>query len=166
MSAAGHRCITCTWVLLLALVPGGIAMASTPSIQERNKALVQAGFDRWRSGTGSPFELLAPEAEWTITGTSPLSKTYRSRQQFMDEVITPFNARMEKPLVPTVRGLYADGDTVVILFDAAGMAKDGQPYRNTYSWFFHMKDGKVVKAVAFFETRDFDQLFSRVSAKQ
>jgi len=64
---------------------------------------------RWANGTGSPFELFAPEAEWTIVGTSPLSKTYSSRQQFLDEVIGPFNARMAKPLVPTVRGIYADG---------------------------------------------------------
>jgi uncharacterized protein len=44
------------------------------------KALVQASFDRWKSGTGGPFELLAPDAEWTIVGSSPLSKSYRSRR--------------------------------------------------------------------------------------
>jgi hypothetical protein len=32
---------------------------------------------------------------------------------------------MMKPLVPTVRGMFADGDMVVILFDAAATAKDG-----------------------------------------
>jgi ketosteroid isomerase-like protein len=70
-----------------------------------NKALVRAGSQRWASGTGSPFELLAPDAEWTIVGTSPRSKTYHSRQQFLDEVIGPFNARVAKPLVPSVRGI-------------------------------------------------------------
>jgi uncharacterized protein len=34
--------------------------------QDANKAIVRASFDRWRSGTGGPFESLAPEAEWTI----------------------------------------------------------------------------------------------------
>jgi uncharacterized protein len=77
-------------------------MPQDPSTQESNKALVRASFDRWRSGTGSPFELLVPEAEWTIVGSSPLSKTY-SRQQFLDEVIGPFNARLATPLTPTVR---------------------------------------------------------------
>ena len=56
-----------------------------------NKALVQASFDRWHAGTGSPFELLAPEADWTIVGSSRLSKTYGSRQAFLEEVIQPFN---------------------------------------------------------------------------
>src|SRR5580698_7915292 len=95
-----------------------------------NKALVQAGFDRWRAGTGSPFELLVAEADWTIVGSSPLSKTYPTRQAFLDEVIQPFNARMATPLVPIVRGIYADGDMVITLFDAAATTNDGQPYRN------------------------------------
>ena len=142
-------------------------MAANPrdfvSEQESNKAVVQASFDRWRDGTGGPFELLAPEAEWTIVGSSPFSRTYHSRQDFLDEVIHPFNARMMKPLVPTVRGIFADGDMVIILFDAAATARDGVPYRNTYTWYFQMKDGKVVKAIAFFDTRDFDEFWRRVS---
>lgn len=130
--------------------------------QETNKNLVRASFDRWKNGVGSPFELLSPDAEWTIVGSSPLSKTYR-RQEFLDQVIGPFNARMEKPLVPSVRGIYADGDTVISLFDAAATAKDGKPYRNTYTWYFQMKEGKVASAIAFFDTREFDELWKRVS---
>jgi ketosteroid isomerase-like protein len=127
-----------------------------------NKALVQAGFDRWRAATGSPFELLAPDAEWTIVGSSPLSKTY-SRQAFLDEVIGPFNARMATPLVPLVRGIYADGDMVIIFFDASATTRDNQPYRNTYTWYFQMKASKVVNVVAFFDTREFDDFWSRVA---
>src|ERR1035441_4392548 len=41
--------------------------------------------------------------------------------------------------------------------------KDGQPYRNTYTWYFQMKDGEVIKAIAFFDTRDFDEFWTRVS---
>jgi ketosteroid isomerase-like protein len=128
-----------------------------------NKALVQASFDRWRAGTGSPFELLLPEADWTIVGSSPLSKTYASRQAFLDEVIQPFNARMATPLIPTVRGIYADGAMVIIFFDAAAIARDKKPYRNTYTWYFRMMNGKVFSAVAFFDTREFDEFWNRVS---
>jgi ketosteroid isomerase-like protein len=128
-----------------------------------NKALVQAAFERWAAGTGSPFELLLPETEWTIVGSSPLSKTYHSRQEFLDQVIGPFNARMATPLVPTVRGIYADGDMVISFFDAAATTKDGQPYRNTYTWYFQMQGGHAVKVVAFFDTREFDEFWNRVS---
>jgi ketosteroid isomerase-like protein len=37
--------------------------------QDANQAIVQASFDRWGSGTGGAFELLAPEAEWTMQQT-------------------------------------------------------------------------------------------------
>ena len=70
---------------------------------------------------------------------------------------------MAKPLATTVRGIYADGDMVITLFDAEGMAKDGQPYRNTYSWYFQMRDGLVTKAIAFFDVREFDDFWMRVS---
>jgi hypothetical protein len=49
-------------------------------------------------------------------------------------------------------GIFADADTVIILFDAT--AKEGIPYRNTDTWCFQMKEGKVIKAIAFFDTRD------------
>ena len=133
----------------------------TGDVERHNKDLVIAGFERWRNGTGSPFELLAANATWTIVGSSPLSKTYR-RQDFLDEVIGPFNARMSKPLVPSVRGVYADGNMVIILFDAAATTKDDQPYRNTYTWYFKMDDSKVIDVVAFFDTKDFDAMWNRV----
>jgi uncharacterized protein len=50
----------------MAAIPQGFV-----SSQDANKAIVQASFDRWRSGTGGAFELLASEAEWTIVGSSP-----------------------------------------------------------------------------------------------
>lgn len=41
----------------------------------------------------------------TITGNSVAAKTYHSRDEFLDTVIKPFNARLTKPLVPTMRPL-------------------------------------------------------------
>ena len=70
---------------------------------------------------------------------------------------------MAKPLVPIIRGLYADGDMVIIFFDAAAIAKDGIPYSNTYTWYFQMKARQVIKAIAFFDTREFDEFWARVS---
>lgn len=80
-------------------------------------------------------------------------------------MIAPFNARMATPLVPTVRGIFADGDTVIILFDAEATVIDGKPYRNSYTWYFWMKDSKVTRAIAFFDNRHFDEFWNRVSPK-
>ncbi len=140
-------------------------MFDKASVQDTNKALVRASFERWIVGTGSPFELLLPEAEWSIVGSSPLSRTYRGAQAFLDEVIRPFNARLHSPLVPNLRGIYADGNAVIIFFDGTAIATDGIPYRNTYTWYFYMEGGMVSKAIAFFDTREFDEFWQRVQPR-
>ena len=138
--------------------------AHTPNTVEesRNKAAIERSFSAWRDGTGSPFDLLAEHAVWTIVGRSVASKTYESREALMRDVIRPFNARLSVPLRPDVRNLYADGDTVIVFFDAHGTARDGQPYANTYAWFLTMRDGNVVKAIAFFDALEFNELWRRV----
>jgi ketosteroid isomerase-like protein len=138
------------------------ALAEETDTEKSNKQLIQAGFDAWRNGTGGVFDLLAADAKWTIVGNSPVSRTFANRQEFLDAVINPFNARLSSRLVPTVRGLYADGDTVIALFDAQGTARDGKPYRNTYSWYMQIRDGKIVNATAFFDTIEFTDLWNRI----
>lgn len=136
------------------------------NMEEKNKEIISEGFANWANGTGSFFDLLADDAEWTITGSSPVSKTYTSRQQFLDEAIIPINERLSARIIPTVRGIYADGDMVIALWDGTATAKDGKPYENTYSWYMTMKDGRIVKVVAFFDTIDFTEFWNRVTPEE
>jgi len=159
-----RREIAAIFVACFATLPGDAAMAKTvEDIETSNKALVQASLEAWGAGSGSPYDLLADDATWTIVGHSVASRTYGSRQDFLKEVIQPFNARMSVGLKPTIRSIYADGDTVISLFDANGTARDGKPYANTYAWFFDMRGGKVVKATAFFDSIEFNELWQLVT---
>jgi len=115
--------------------------------QERNKKLIMQGFQRWANGTGSFFDLLADDAVWTITGTCPISKTYTSRKQFLDEAIAPLLARLSTRIVPKVRSLFADGDTVIALWDGTAVAKDGRDYNNTYSWYMKIENDRIVNGL-------------------
>ena len=128
-----------------------------------NKAVIRGAFDAWAAGTGGVFGLLTPDATWTIVGNSTVAGTYRSRQEFLSVVIDPFNARMSTPLVPVVRALYADGDTVIAYFDASATARDGKPYLNSYTWYLQMSEGRVSEAVAFFDSVEFNDFWDRVS---
>jgi uncharacterized protein len=131
--------------------------------EEVNKATIVRAFEEWAAGTGGPYALLADAATWTIVGNSPASRRYDSRQEFLDLVIDPFNARMASPLVPTVRALYAEDDWVIALFDASGTARDGKPYNNTYSWYLRLRDGQIVEAIAFFDTIEFTDFWERIT---
>ncbi|AKB38065.1 hypothetical protein MSSAC_3475 [Methanosarcina siciliae C2J] len=137
-------------------------MAQTQSDEGKNKEIINEGFAKWASGTGDVFDLLTDDMEWTIIGSSPVSKTYTNRKQFLEEVITPLNERLSVKIVPRVRGIYADGDMVIALWDGTATAKDGKPYNNTYSWYMTMKNGRIVKVVAFFDTIALADLWKRI----
>ena len=142
-------------------------MAQTYDDMERqNKDAVTNAFEAWRAGTGSPFELLSPDAPWTIVGRSVVAQRYPSRHAFIDHVITPFNARMRERLVPQVHDVLVDGNRVVVRFDARAIARDGQPYTNTYAWFLTMREGRIIDAVAHFDSIAFDDLWKRVAPSQ
>ncbi|MCL6698385.1 nuclear transport factor 2 family protein [Sphingomonas sp. NSE70-1] len=138
---------------------------SVQGMEDHNRALVAKGFEAWANGTGSPYDLLAEDASWTITGNSMASRTYPTKEAFMSEVIRPFNSRMQSRLIPSVRKLYAEGNTVIAFFDAQGTARDGKPYANTYAWILEMKDSKIVRATAFFDSIAFDDFWKRVPEK-
>src|SRR5690348_555503 len=158
MSIYFRKLVVCV-VVLISLTT--IAVAQT-DVQEKNRRAVQTAFDNWRRGAGTVFDLLASDVKWTDTSTSTVSGIFHSRRDFMDQVVTPFNSRLKTPLVPTLRGLYADGDTVIALWDGAAIARDGKSYENTYSWYLKMRDGKIVNVVAVYDSAAFDDLWKRI----
>ncbi len=127
-----------------------------------NKKIIQEAFERWSRAEGNFFDLLAEDAVWTITGNSPVSKTYNSRKQFIDEVIDPLNRRFSQKIKPELQGLYADGDMVIALWVGRATATDGKPYQNSYSWYMKMKNNKIIGVVAFFDTIEFTEIWNRV----
>jgi len=138
-------------------------MQAAEDIEARNRETIRASFQAWRDGTGRVFDLLAPDAKWTVVGNTPVSRTYNSRQEFLDAVIDPFNARLSSRLIPTVRGIYADGDMVIAFFDGNGTARDGKPYRNTYTWYMRMRDGKIQEVIGLFDTVEYTDFWTRVA---
>ncbi len=132
-------------------------------VEDKNRRAIQTSFDNWRRGAaGGPFDLLASDVKWTIVGKSTVAGIYHSRRDFMDQVTIPFNSRLSIPLVPTTRGIYADGDMVIVLWEAAAMARDGKSYENTYSWYLKMRDGKIVSATELHDPIAFDDLWKRI----
>jgi ketosteroid isomerase-like protein len=104
---------------------------------------------------------------WRIEGHSAASKEYSSRQQFTDEVLTPFGARFtaSEPFRPvTIRAIYTDDDTVIVVWDGRGNANDGQPYENSYVW-IKLTDGQVVDGTAFYDSISFNDLWARVGPR-
>ena len=131
-----------------------------------NREKAEKAFRDWQEGTGYITDLLADDLRWTIVGRSRVSRTYQSKEEFVGEVLAPFGARFSEPFRPVkVRGIYEDGDTVIVHWDGEGTRLDGKPYENTYAWFMRFREGLVVEATAFFDSIAFDELWDEVAPK-
>lgn len=146
----------------LVLAEGDVMAREDFETDANNKAAVERAFAAWSAGAGSPFDLLADDASWTIAGRSLVSGTYADRASFLREVIAPFNARMRSGLKPTVREVVSAAGRVVVRFDGHALARDGVPYDNSYAWFMQFRGGRVVAVTAFFDSLAFDELWRRV----
>ncbi len=105
-------------------------------------------------------EILHPDVVWTVASATP--STYRDRADFLARGAAPILQRLATPIYPRLRSLYADGDTVVTVFDGTATALDGVPYRNTYSWIFTMRGRQAIRVEAFLDLVALHELLDRV----
>ena len=146
--------------LLAAVVPATSvaqdARLTDTAKEASNRTLIADAFKRWSAGTGDVFSLLADDVVWNITGLDPaVAQTYNSRQGLLDSAASPLRDRLSKPLKPTVRRSWADGDDVLVYWDGAAPFKDGSQYRNTYLWIMTVRGQKIVAVTAFLDNAAF-----------
>ncbi len=128
----------------------------TASLQDSNKQFIRDAFDRWAQGRGDVFSLLADDVTWHITGfDADIAKTYSSREALMAGAARPLADRVTQPLKPEVRGIWADGDDVIVHWDGTAPLHDGTTYRNTDLWIMTVKDRRIVAVTAFLDNAAF-----------
>jgi uncharacterized protein len=137
-----------------------------PSSTASNKELINKAFADWKQGKGTPFDLLAADVTWTVGGSSPVSATYHSKQEFLDKAVTPIRAKLSTPIMPEVESIVADGDRVVVLWHGKATALDGKPYHNTYLWHLTFANGSIIKGTALLDTYVLNDLMTRVSTSK
>ena len=125
-----------------------------------NKKLVQDAFAAWARGQGNAvFELLADDVHWTVIGSTPVSRTYFSKREFLDTAVRPLGERVSGAIQPTVRDVRADGDKVIVEWDGRATGKNGTLYIQTYCWVMRIVNGKVREGTAYLDTELVSQLW-------
>jgi ketosteroid isomerase-like protein len=130
-----------------------------------NRSTVRHAFEAWQTGKVPIADLFAEDMTWRIEGGSLAAGDFQNKAQFLDRVLSPFGARFAngQRFRPTsIRTILADGDTVVVVWDGAGVANDGRTYTNSYAWILRLSHGLVVEGTAFFDGSAFDDLWRRV----
>jgi len=132
-------------------------MADGPSI------IVKQAFEDWMNGSGNVSRIFAAQMKWEVFGRSAASGRYESAAEFVTKVLVPMNKRFvdSDPMRPTkIRSVYADGPTVIVIWDGGGTTALGTSYENTYAWIFTLDRGLVVEAKAFYDAISFDEMWA------
>lgn len=152
-------------VIGIVLLSGVVQAASAADTALRNKQTVSEAFDRWAAGGNTFFtDVLAPDVIWTIKGSGPSAGVFKGRELFVEQAVRPFVSRLSSPVRPVSKQLWADGDHVLIQWDGAGVARDGQAYDNSYAWILRMREGKAVEVTAFLDLVPYDDVLRRIPA--
>ena len=118
-----------------------------------NKQLMQEIFSELAKGNGKPFvDCMAEDFCWTITGTTPWSRTYSGKKTVIDELLRPLFAQFATRYTNSAQRIIAEHDIVVVECRGAVMTKTGVPYNNTYCYVCRMADGQLKELTEYFDT--------------
>jgi hypothetical protein len=120
---------------------------------EQNRQVVVNFFGNVSAGDfDAATALMSDQMAWTLTGTTPLSGTYKPLSSVQEDFLGPFaeyveDGHIEMNLLETI----ADGDRVVALLKGKAKGKYGD-YNNTYCHVFRVSDGKIQDVTEFCDT--------------
>jgi ketosteroid isomerase-like protein len=125
-----------------------------------NKKLIRDAFDAWSRGEGRVFfKLVADDVRWTVTGTTPISRTYNSKRDFRS-ALSAMAEHLASELKIVVRDVIADGDKVAVQFESHAQGKNGTAYDQTYCWVLRLAEGQVREVIAYLDTELVSKLFA------
>lgn len=131
-----------------------------------NKQLMQRVFDELSNGNGQPFmDALADDARWTVSGTSPWSRTYEGKRTIIDELMRPLFSQFADQYRARATRVIAEGDVVVIEARGQVTTKSGKPYNQTYCYVCRFEDGKVCDLTEYLDTDLVNQALDQPTAR-
>jgi len=95
---------------------------------------------------------MADDFSWTVTGTTPWSRTYKGKQTVLGELFGPLAERVVTPMMTIPRRVIADGEFVVVEAEGQNTTRDGRPYNNRYCFVFRVREGKLREVTEYFDT--------------
>jgi hypothetical protein len=131
--------------------------AATP--RERTLAIFAS-----KAETGSNEALLAAladDVQWTIAGSSRLSRTYRSKADLLTHALEPLGRRLDGAVRSHVEEVLEAGDTVVVRWRGEARTKWGEGYDNDYCWILTWSGDRIVRVVAYLDTLLLERVMTR-----
>lgn len=100
-------------------------------------------------------ESLADDLVWITNGSSLISGCYESKQDYVDRVLNPMHAIVERIPPPTVKHLFVDGLWAVVHWRGEGAkALNGASYEQDYCWLIRTSGqpkNQIVEIISWFD---------------
>jgi len=118
-----------------------------------NKQLMQQIFSELAKGNSRPLvEAMADDFRWTVTGTTPWSRTYAGKESVLTELFATLRSRMADRIKTIPLRFIAEDDLVVVEARGNNTTTSGKPYNNTYCFVFRIADGRLQEVTEYMDT--------------
>lgn len=123
---------------------------------------MQAVFDALAEGNGQAFvDAMSPDVTWTISGTSPWSKTWRGKDSMRRELFRPLFAQFAGAYLNRASRFIAEADIVVVECKGDVATTRGDRYDNDYCYICRFNDaGEIVAITEYMDTALADRVLA------
>lgn len=126
---------------------------------EANKQTVIEMWKTFSSRDGTKIErFLSEDAVWIAPPDNATAKFLgerggmTGREQIVRFIVDQFRQVFARDVTLDFKGIYGDGETVVLEMTLGATIANGRPYRNNYCFVHVLKDGRVVEMREYMDT--------------
>lgn len=95
---------------------------------------------------------MADNFRWTVTGTTPWSRTYDGKNSVLKELFGTLRSKIAGHIKLTGHRFIAEGDSVVVEARGSNTTRTGKPYNNRYCFVFRLSEGKLLEVTEYLDT--------------
>lgn len=129
---------------------------------EANKTLVREAYAAISRGDLKQFlARLADDVTWTFVGTHRFGRTFRGKDDIVDNLCRVLGAHLDGVIVLDIVNLVAEGDLVVAEMQGRAVTPGGQRYDNRYCVVLTVRDGLIRDLREYLDTELVTAVFGR-----
>jgi uncharacterized protein len=118
-----------------------------------SKDLLRHIYSEASKGNPQPLlDSLDDDVRWTIIGSTPLSGTYRGRNEVVENLLRRLRSRLAGPVVFSFERFIEEGEYVVMQAGGQATAINGARYDNTYCIVARVVNGKIREMTDYVDT--------------
>jgi ketosteroid isomerase-like protein len=123
--------------------------------------MIRAYFDHFeKHELDEALAMLSDDLVWWIIGKPDLYPNAGLKSKAdIARIFARVDSFLQNWVKMTIRSIIAEGDRVAIEVESNAVAKNGKPYNNTFSFFFLIRDEKIVEVREYFDIMHAAEIF-------